>query len=153
MAEYNSKKDTKKHIIRVNELMQQFVTKLLKRAFLHDKSKLEKEEKPYFDTYTPLLKKLTYNSKEYKESLQKLQVALDHHYKNNSHHPEHYKNGVDDMDLIDVFEMFVDWKAATERHEDGDIYKSIKSNKDRFKISEQLCKIFENTAKNFEWEK
>jgi len=153
MSEYDSSKDTQKHITRVDDLVQQFVVKLLKRAILHDKSKLEKEEKPYFDKYTPLLKKLTYNSPEYKDSLKKLQVALDHHYENNSHHPEHHENGIDDMDLMDICEMFFDWKAATERHEDGDIFKSLDSNKERFGLSDQLYNILKNTAKKFEWEK
>ena len=42
--------------------------------------------------------------------------------------------------------MFIDWKAASERHDDGDIFRSIEINKNRFGISEQLCKIFKNTA-------
>jgi hypothetical protein len=50
------------------------------------------------------------------------------------------------MDLYDIIEMFLDWKAATERHADGDILKSIEINKGRFKMSEQLYEIFLNTA-------
>lgn len=42
--------------------------------------------------------------------------------------------------------MFFDWKAAGERHADGNIYKSIEINKDRFKLSEQTVDIFKNTA-------
>ena len=78
-----------------------------------------------------------------------MKPILDHHYKNNRHHPEYHKNGIDDMNLIDLVEMFCDWLAATKRHADGDIMKSIKHNKDRFKMNEQLVKIFENTAKEF----
>lgn len=37
-------------------------------------------------------------------------------------------------------------KAATERHADGDIMKSIEINKGRFELSEQLCNIMRNTA-------
>jgi hypothetical protein len=57
------------------------------------------------------------------------------------------------FDLFDLMEMFFDWKAATERHADGDIYKSIEINKDRFKISDQICNIFTNTAKRLNYEK
>ena len=49
------------------------------------------------------------------------------------------------MDIYDVIEMLVDWKAASERHSDGDIMKSLEHNKDRFKMSEQLYNIFKNT--------
>jgi hypothetical protein len=55
-----------------------------------------------------------------------------------------YLNG---MDLLQIFELFFDWKAASERHHDGNVYKSISVNKERFKMSDQLERIFINTAK------
>lgn len=148
---YDSEKDTLKHIKRVNELLTDSAIELLNRGKIHDNSKLNSPEKELFDEYTPKLANCTYGSEEYKSFLDGLKVALDHHYKHNSHHPEHYKNGVDDFDLFDLIEMFMDWKAATERHNDGDIYKSIEINKDRFKLSDQICKIFKNTANNMGW--
>ena len=77
-------------------------------------------------------------------------MALDHHYANNGHHPEHYPNGVNDMTLYDIVEMFMDWVAAGERHADGNIYKSIEHNKVRFNLDPQLVNIFTNTAKLME---
>ena len=100
---------------------------------------------------TEKLKSSTYGSEAYKQMLKDLQPTLDHHYANNSHHPEHYPNGIDDMDLFDIVEMLMDWKAASERHEDGNIYKSIDINKDRFKMSDQLYQIFKKTASNLNW--
>jgi len=50
-------------------------------------------------------------------------------------------------------EMFFDWKAATERHNDGNIFKSIKINQDRFKYSDQLADIFTNTAERLGYKK
>lgn len=143
---YDSKADTLLHIKRVAELLTNAATELIKRANVHDNSKLESPEKELFDEYTPKLKGSTYGSEEYKGFLKELKVALDHHYAFNSHHPEHYERGIDEMNLFDVIEMFFDWKAATERHLDGDIYKSIQINKERFKMSEQLAEIFSNTA-------
>lgn len=143
---YDSTKDTLLHIKRVNELLLQFTKEIIDRAIQHDNSKLQEPEKPLFDKMTPLLKGLTYGSDDYKKALDELKPALDHHYANNSHHPEHYKNGIDDFTLVDLVEMFIDWKAASERHDDGDIFRSIEINKNRFGISEQLCKILKNTA-------
>ena len=148
---YDSTLDTQNHINRLRELLSMASDTLIQRGIDHDKSKLDKIEKPLFDIETPLLKSLTYGTDEYKDSLKRLGIALDNHYKNNSHHPEHYENGIDDMDLFDIIEMFFDWKAAGERHENGNIYKSIDVNKKRFKMSDQLTNIYTNTAKKLGW--
>ena len=149
MAEYDSTKDTKDHKEKVKKFMNQCIDDLVYRAENHDNSKLESPEKEYFDEYTPKLKDTTYGSEDYQECLKGLKVALDHHYKVNSHHPEHYENGVNGMTLVDLLELICDWKASSMRHEDGDINKSIEINKDRFKISDQLVDILKNTVKEY----
>ena len=146
---YDLTVDTNKHIIRVNELANVLSEIFLNQCKKHDESKLEDPEKSLFDIYSPKLKNCTYGSDEYKSYLKELKPALDHHYAKNFHHPEHYKNGIDDMDLIDLLEMFVDWKASSERHDSGDIIKSIEINKKRFNMSEQLANIFLNTINNY----
>lgn len=146
---YDSKKDTQDHIKRVAGLLKSFGVELNKRGKVHDESKLDTPEKELFDEYTPLLQTLKYGSEEYKESLLKLKPALDHHYKNNTHHPEHFANGINGMSLFDVIEMYIDWIAASERTSEGNIFKSIEHNKTRFKMSDQLLSIFLNTANQF----
>ncbi len=150
---YDSTNDTLKHIKRVNQLLILGATILLERGTVHDSSKLLSPEKEGFDEYTPKLKNSVYGSDEYKGLLKGLNKALEHHYANNSHHPEYHTNGIDGMDLFDVLEMFFDWKAATERHETGDIKKSIDINEKRFNMSPQLAQIFRNTITNLKWEK
>ena len=152
MNNYDNRLDTLLHIKRVSQLLTEAASELIRRANVHDNSKLESPEKELFDEYTPKLSGSTYGSPEYQEFLKGLKVALDHHYANNTHHPEHYKEGVNGFDLFDLMEMFFDWKAATERHNDGNIFKSIDINKDRFNISDQLCDIFKNTAKRLNYE-
>lgn len=142
-------RETYKHIYSVRQKMGVFMMRIGKRALEHDQSKLEDPEKTKFREVTPRLRGLTYGSEEYKSSLKDLGEALDHHYKNNSHHPEHFSNGIAGMDLLDVVEMFCDWLAAVERHEDGDIMKSINHNKERFGISDQLVDILKNTVKRW----
>ena len=53
---------------------------------------------------------------------------------------------INDMNLIDVVEMLCDWKAASARHNDGNLRKSIEINAKRFGIDSQLVRILENTA-------
>jgi len=143
---YDSASDTMRHISRVRQLMENMAGEILLRSGEHDKSKLENPEKATFDEVTPLLRGLTYGSPEYNESLAKMKPALDHHYAENRHHPEHFKNGINDMNLVDIMEMLCDWKAATERHADGDIAKSLEINKGRFVMSDQLVGVLKNTV-------
>ena len=148
--EYDSKADTLLHIKRVAELMTQASSELIKRANVHDNSKLESPEKELFDEFTPKLKHCTYGSDEYKEYLKELKVALDNHYQNNTHHPEHYENGVNGFDLFDLIEMAMDWCAAVERHDDGDIFKSLEINTQRFDLSNQIVSVLHNTFKRLQ---
>ena len=142
---YDSKKDTKKHIEIVGNFISTIGINLEYRKRYHDASKLKPSEKEMYDKFVPLLRELTYGSDEYKESLKEMGIALDHHYKHNSHHPEHYENGINGMNLMDIVEMFCDWQAAVLRHDDGDFVESMKINKQRFDMSDQLYDIFMNT--------
>lgn len=148
---YDSMQETLEHIRRVQLKMGVFQCELYTRSVNHDKTKLSPEEKAVFDEFTPRLKGTTYGSDEYKGFLKSMAPALEHHYSHNSHHPEHYPAGVEGMNLFDLVEMFCDWKAATERHADGNLEKSIEINKKRFGMSDQLAAIFENTRKEMGW--
>jgi len=151
ISSYDSSKDTLEHIKHVNTFLINSSEELLDRAKVHDNSKLSGLEKELFDKYTPILKTITYGSDDYKKSLEMLKPALDNHYKENTHHPEHYENGINDMDLFDILEMLNDWKAATKRTKTGDIKKSLEINKDRFNISDQLYDILLNTIERYDW--
>lgn len=146
---YDSRKETQAHVAEVRENISKVIYELTNRLAKHDASKLEEPEKPIFDEVTGKLKGLTYGSEEYTKQLKEMKVALDHHYANNRHHPEHFENSVEGMTLVDVIEMFCDWSAATHRHADGDIGKSINHNAERFGYSPTLGKIFVNTAKEY----
>lgn len=138
--------ETLLHIQKVAYFINKIVKELLDRAEAHDQSKLVPPELEAFAEVTELLAGSTYGSKEYEDNKKRLDQALAHHYANNRHHPEHFENGIRDMNLIDVIEMFCDWKAATLRHNDGNIRKSIEHNAARFKIGDDLVNIFKNTA-------
>lgn len=148
---YDSTSDTLDHIARVRLYLDMAQDNFAHRAAVHDLSKLRDPEKVVFDQVTPELKELTYGSDEYKKSLAKMKVALDHHYAKNSHHPEHYALGVSGMSLFDLLEMLIDWKAASERHKDGDILKSLEINKERFHLSEQVYSVLLATVNEMGW--
>lgn len=141
-----SEAETRKHIARVGALLHLIAKKLLDRADVHDKSKLEEPELATFDRATARLSGLKYGGDEYKACLADMKPALDHHYAKNRHHPEHFPDGVTGMTLVDVVEMICDWKAASERQNDGNILTSIEHNKMRFGIDHQLASILVNTV-------
>lgn len=139
--------ETQKHIENVRKYIRFIIDKIDIRGVKHDASKLETPEVELFAEHTLQLSNLSYGSDEYKDSLEKLKPALEHHYAANRHHPEHFVNGVNDMTLIDIIEMFCDWKASTLRHNDGNLLKSIELNAERFNMDGQLKEILMNTAR------
>jgi hypothetical protein len=148
---YDSRVDTLTHSQRVGELMTQVIKEVLDRSTCHDRSKTLPPEVETFDRVTPRLQGLTYGSDEYKAALADMGPALAHHYANNSHHPEFHANGINDMTLIDLVEMLADWRAASERHGDGNLAKSLEINQKRFAMTEQLKGILQNTAQHLGW--
>lgn len=144
-------RSTAAHIRRVGELLVGMSADLNRRAVVHDASKWSPEEWPAFEVATPKLAGMTYGSDEYKAALASIKPALAHHYSVNTHHPEFHPMGVDGMNLLDLIEMLCDWKAATERHNDGSVSKSLDHNRDRFKIGPQLEGILRNTCVGMGW--
>lgn len=147
--------DILQHRAQVRFLMEKFTSQLMARAFTHDDSKFSKEEFPAYDACIPLLKEVDYDSDEYKAILSEMKPALEHHYKNNRHHPEYFEDQVKDdkdspvnyMNLFDLIEMYIDWKAASMRQINGAFEKSIWRGCSKYEISTQLEKIFENTIR------
>ena len=148
---YDSTAETQAHIAEVQELLEEVIGGLRYRSAVHDRSKLEEPEKAMYDEFTPKLRELTYGSDEYKQCLADMGPALAHHYIANSHHPEHWPDGIRGMSLLDVVEMLVDWAAAVKRHDDGDLRRSITLNQSRFGYSTDLAEILLNTANELGW--
>ncbi len=136
---------TLEHIMKVRDNLNVFITALLRRGEDHDQTKLVEPELGYMVKYTDKLQGTTFGSPEYLAGKALMKPALEHHYAYNRHHPEHFKNGVNDMTLVDLIEMFADWKASSERHNDGNLRKSIEYNAVHFNMSPQLSGIFVNT--------
>ena len=158
---YDSRPDTYEHIGNVRRKLSTVIANLQHRSDTHDRSKLIPPELEAFDRMTPKLAELTYGTDEYKASLAELGVALEHHYAHNSHHPEHHAEGIAGMTLLDLVEMLVDWKAASERMRkpmpaapgrkeapqyDSDFARSIALNQERFGYTDEVRAILTNTA-------
>jgi len=149
LEEQATNAQTLEHIQHVRNLLNLAVVELLHRGVIHDQSKLGDVELKTFVEFTPKLKASTYGSEEYKGFLREMKPALDNHYKCNRHHPEFFGDlGVNGMNLLDLVEMICDWRAATMRHANGDLQRSIEINTERFKLSPQLVQILKNTVRD-----
>ena len=120
-------KKLQEHKDGIKKYLSFIVNLLASRALTHDNSKNSDEE--YLNYIKPTLDK-----------------GLKHHYNVNRHHPEYFDNGIDDMTLIDILEMIVDWKISIEQNS-KDLYKEIDYNFMKYNVSEQLQKIILNTYK------
>lgn len=149
--DYDSRPDTYVHIAVVRGYLLQIAYLLTMRGHDHDLSKLSQPELEVFDEYTPKLKATTYDSEEYRHYLRGMNIGLEHHYAVNDHHPEHFFNGIYEMDLIQLIEMLADWKAATLRHEDGNLRTSIEKNQERFRYDNNMKNLLLRTAEHLGW--
>jgi len=131
--------ETVKHKWHVHRFIWKTCVALLKRSFVHDLSKFSSAEAELFADVTAQLSNTSYGSDDYYKQLKRLKPALDHHYQHNTHHPEHFEGGLPEMEILDVIEMLCDWKAASLRHNDGDVESSIEHNKSRFGYTEGLA--------------
>ena len=130
-------------------LYKKYINELLDRKANHDKTKLEYPEKQEFDKCTPKLKELTYGSLEYQQNLYILRNALAHHYRYNRHHPEHFGNGIYGMSIMDLTEMICDWKASSERQNDGNVFDGIEKSSQRFNYDKKMVKVLSNTVQKY----
>lgn len=147
----DSTQDTEDHMLKVQARMGVVLYELQIRADQHDASKLEEPEKSGYDRLVVDLKDVVYGTDEYRAALVAAKPVIDHHYQVNTHHPEHYENGIAGMSLLDLVEMVCDWKAASERTKQGSIAQSLAHNCQRFQIDDQLASILENTVKELNW--
>lgn len=137
------------HKIYVMYFLSKFCVLVIYRGLVHDLSKFTFKEARYFIPHFHGLKKSVFGTRTYDDLLKAVNLAVDHHYKNNRHHPEFHPGGINNMNLIDVVELFCDWRASTFKHSTGNIFRSVRINNSRFNITGPLYYILSNTAKVF----
>lgn len=136
------------HIHHVQLFLMRIIEEIHVRMFNHDLSKLSRPEVKTFTEYANQLSELEEGTFAYKRVLKAMNEALNMHYANNRHHPEHHKNGVDDMSLIDLIEMVCDWKAVSLSGEMS-MEQFLEDAKERFGLSEQTYNVLYNTIEQF----
>jgi hypothetical protein len=147
----DSTEETLDHIDQVQARLHDVVTNLSRRSSQHDHSKLEEPERSGFDAGAEYFRTVKYGTPEYRAALDNLRPTIEHHYRVNDHHPEHFPGGIQDMNLLQLLEMLCDWKASTERKSGVSLRKSLEINRERFQIPDALFRCIESTAEELGW--
>ena len=145
--------DTIMHISEVQENIEDIIHDLKKRGVAHDRSKLTAIE---FDTFVktrPEFKKVNYGTAEYQAVAEKAKVAVENHYSSNRHHTAYHKNGINDMNLLDILEMLADWKAASRRSPDLTFLGSLPRAFQKYSIPKNMQRHIMLTLEYLGWAK
>lgn len=107
---------------------------ILRRAFVHDYSKLSSKEFNSFLVFEDYNNSLRDASVLYKKEEE---VFLKEHWKNNKHHPEYWDNP-SKMQEIDIVEMVCDWHARSVEY-GTDLKEFVKTRQhNRFQFSDEM---------------
>ena len=107
---------------------------LLKRAFVHDDSKLNDEELKNF-LELKIKDKPFINANSMLNEYEKERIQI--HWKNNRHHPEYFDD-IRDMEEIDIIEMVCDWYARSMQYGTDIIEFAETRQKNRFNFPEDM---------------
>ncbi len=139
----------------VRKNIHSLISKLEQRAIIHDISKFQEDEFDGFVEADEMQLYKEYGSSDYHKKLKENKgIAL--HLKRNSHHPEFYEdgsegithlNGIAKMSFLDIVEMVIDWKSASETY-GNDFMASIEYSLERFKCTEEQKWLIKLIAKD-----
>lgn len=143
-------RETIKHKALVLWYLCKFCRRLFWRGLVHDLSKFSYLEIYYFAYHLDVMKNIQYGSDDYFRLLDEIQIAKKHHFGRNPHHPEYHKNGMSDMNLLDLIEYNADCLAASKRYKNNDFIKSFDINQKRYGFSDIEKQRFINTIKEIQ---
>jgi hypothetical protein len=128
--------------------MEFFASVLATRGANHDSSKLKE---PEYSGWLAMDKepRYPYGSRKYYDKMFRYKEVLEHHYSINSHHPEHFEDPSNQMDLIDLIEMLCDWFSYSNDISWLEGYNTINSQCARFKLNDTIKHLLLNTFRNF----
>jgi hypothetical protein len=138
---------TNKHIGNIKKILDYIKEQINDRGNNHDKSKFNKNE---IDGWIlgSNLEQLDKNSDEYNQAKKLYDNAYKIHHKQNRHHPEYFKHGFSDMNVVDVVEIIADWMM--DAVEENKSFEQIVNEKQKeFNFDNAIRNLLINSAKEF----
>lgn len=138
------------HIAMVREYMMKSVSNLQYRLLHHDDSKLVEPERSAYEGLNEALEGIPFGTNWYRQKIKDhLGEALTHHYEHNSHHPDHWDDGVEGMSLFDLIEFLCDIRAACDEKGKHEI--DLETNAKFHNMHDSVAKILKNTIREMNW--
>lgn len=135
----------------VKERLLFLADELYKRAYYHDDSKLQMPELQWLIDMDKE-PRYAYGTPEYFDKMKRWDKFFKSHYKGNRHHPDHFPNGVNDMNLADLCEYIVDIISYYKELHANVALDTVNKQQQRFGFDEQLTQILKNTLiEYFSW--
>ena len=110
-----------------------------RRALGHDLSKLSTKELNGFIRINRTAREHPYGSEEYRASMDAEKGeggCITLHFSKNSHHPEFHESNAS-MGFLDIIEMVMDWKAASDTYGNMTLRGSLPHHRERFNFSDE----------------
>lgn len=137
--------ETMEHKTRVSIMLTRISKDLVRRGKIHDNSKFKSPEREIYNMNHEKLQQVKFGTDEYDKLMNgEMAVAIDHHYKENDHHPEHFEDGVVNMNLVQILEMLADINAVADA-KGTDVIKTLPEFMRKKNIPENFYTIFRNT--------
>lgn len=133
-------------MVRLN--MQRLSQEIERRALTHDMTKLSPDELGGFVRINRAAREHPYGSDEYTASMEREKGedgCITLHYARNSHHPEHHAKPLD-MGFLDIIEMVLDWKAASDTYGKMTLRGSLPHHRERFLFTSEQWWLIESVV-------
>lgn len=144
--------DTVKSILKHRETVKSrllfLADELYNRAHHHDDSKLQDPEIKWLIEMDKE-PRYPYGSPEYFDKMKRWDKFFKHHYELNRHHPDHFHDGINGMNLADLCEYIVDIISYFKELHVNEALDTVNKQADRFGLDEQLIQILKNTLMEY----
>lgn len=135
-----------RHRCIVSATLRAIAYELMRRADLHDQSKLSLDEFEGFAKINVVGRENEYGSDEYYAALKSVDPnPIPVHYSRNDHHPE-FHDKISDMDFPQLVEMVCDWYAASVAYGRTSFQGSLTVSFDRWEFSEGQMFLIQSLA-------
>lgn len=133
----NHKKSVKKRLEWLSKRLEE-------RANNHDDSKLRV---PEFRWLVQMDKEpfTQYGTQEYFQKMDKWEKFFRHHYENNRHHPDHFREGILGFNLVDLCEFTADIISYVDTLHVGKAIEIVENQAKRFNLDFQITQLIKNT--------